>query len=74
MAQEMKSEARVVAIGGGVVGASVLYHLTKHGWTDVMLLERSDLTFTSSLIVVYIIHDIYHSDQCWLKWHPFVQL
>ena len=48
MAQEMKSEARVVVIGGGVVGASVLYHLTKHGWTDVMLLERSDLTSGST--------------------------
>ena len=44
----MKSQARVVVIGGGVVGASVLYHLTKRGWTDVMLLERSDLTSGST--------------------------
>ena len=36
----MKSEARVVVIGGGVVGCSVLYHLTKAGWKDVVLLER----------------------------------
>ena len=35
----MKSHARVVVIGGGVVGASVLYHLAKIGWTDVLLLE-----------------------------------
>ena len=48
MAQEMKSETRAVVIGGGVVGASVLYHLTKLGWTDVMLLERSDLTSGST--------------------------
>ncbi|MEC7245956.1 MAG: FAD-dependent oxidoreductase, partial [Pseudomonadota bacterium] len=44
----MQDQARVVVIGGGVVGASVLYHLTKHSWTDVMLLERSDLTSGST--------------------------
>ncbi len=44
----MKSTTRVVVIGGGVVGCSVLYHLTKLGWTDVMLLERSDLTSGST--------------------------
>ena len=44
----MQDQARVVVIGGGVVGASVLYHLTKHGWSDVMLLERSDLTSGST--------------------------
>jgi dimethylglycine dehydrogenase len=44
----MLSHARVVVIGGGVVGASVLYHLTKLGWTDVMLIERSELTSGST--------------------------
>jgi len=44
----MKSSARVVVIGGGVVGASVLYHLTKGGWTDVVLLERKQLTAGST--------------------------
>ena len=44
----MKTSARAVVIGGGVVGASVLYHLTKLGWSDVMLLERSDLTSGST--------------------------
>ncbi len=44
----MKSHARVVVIGGGVVGCSVLYHLTKLGWTDVMLVERSELTSGST--------------------------
>ncbi|MBT3143853.1 hypothetical protein DS909_13975 [Phaeobacter gallaeciensis] len=44
----MKSTARVVVIGGGVVGCSVLYHLAKNGWTDVMLLERQELTSGSS--------------------------
>ena len=44
----MKSSAQVVVIGGGVVGASVLYHLTKRGWTDVVLLERKQLTAGST--------------------------
>jgi dimethylglycine dehydrogenase len=44
----MKSSAQVVVIGGGVVGASVLYHLTKAGWTDVVLLERRELTAGST--------------------------
>ena len=44
----MKTHARVVVIGGGVVGCSVLYHLAKRGWTDVMLLERDELTSGST--------------------------
>jgi dimethylglycine dehydrogenase len=44
----MKTSTRVVVIGGGVVGASVLYHLTKLGWSDVMLVERSELTSGST--------------------------
>ena len=44
----MRSHYRVVVIGGGVVGASVLYHLTKYGWSDVALVERSILTAGSS--------------------------
>ena len=44
----MQSTTRVAVIGGGVVGCSVLYHLTKLGWSDVMLLERSELTSGST--------------------------
>jgi dimethylglycine dehydrogenase len=44
----MKSHARVVVIGGGVVGVSTLYHLTKKGWKDVVLLERTELTAGST--------------------------
>ena len=44
----MKTTTRVAVIGGGVVGCSVLYHLTKLGWSDVMLIERSDLTSGST--------------------------
>ena len=44
----MKSHAQVVVIGGGVVGCSVIYHLTKFGMTDVVLIERSELTSGST--------------------------
>jgi dimethylglycine dehydrogenase len=44
----MKSNVKVVVIGGGVVGASVLYHLTKAGWKDVTLIEREELTAGST--------------------------
>jgi len=44
----MKSHARAVVIGGGVVGASVLYHLARIGWTDVLLLEKGELTSGST--------------------------
>ena len=44
----MRTHTRVAVIGGGVVGCSVLYHLTKLGWSDVTLLERSELTSGST--------------------------
>src|ERR1700754_1221830 len=44
----MKSHTRVVVVGGGVVGCSVLYHLTKAGWSDVVLIERDQLTSGST--------------------------
>jgi len=44
----MKDSARAVVIGGGVVGASVLYHLAKIGWADVLLIEKSELTSGST--------------------------
>ena len=40
----MKSQTRVVVIGGGIAGCSTLYHLTQEGWTDVVLIERNELT------------------------------
>ncbi|MCC7046822.1 MAG: FAD-dependent oxidoreductase [Alphaproteobacteria bacterium] len=40
----MKSHARVVVIGGGIVGCSLLYRLTRLGWTDVVMLEKTELT------------------------------
>jgi dimethylglycine dehydrogenase len=44
----MKNHVRVAVIGGGVVGVSVLYHLTKAGWKDVLLIERAELTSGST--------------------------
>ena len=44
----MKDQARVVVIGGGIVGCSVLYHLAKLGWSDVMLVEKTELTAGST--------------------------
>src|SRR5689334_10278310 len=56
--RKMRSQARVVVVGGGCVGASVLYALTRRGWTDVVLLERTQLTAGSTwhaagLLVLY---------------------
>ncbi|MCY4243211.1 MAG: FAD-dependent oxidoreductase [Rhodobacter sp.] len=44
----MKSHVRVLVVGGGVVGASIAYHLARAGWNDIMLLERDELTSGST--------------------------
>jgi 4-methylaminobutanoate oxidase (formaldehyde-forming) len=44
MPVDLPARARVVIVGGGVIGCSVAYHLTKFGWSDVVLLERKQLT------------------------------
>ena len=44
MAVDLPASARAVIVGGGVIGCSVAYHLTKMGWSDVVLLERKQLT------------------------------
>ena len=40
----MKTRTKVVVIGGGIAGCSTLYHLTQEGWSDVVLVERDELT------------------------------
>jgi dimethylglycine dehydrogenase len=54
----METHARVVIIGGGVVGCSILYHLAKHGLKDAVLLERKELTSGSSWHAAGVIHTI----------------
>ena len=56
--KSLPAHARVVIIGGGVVGCSILYHLSKFGWKDVVLLERNELTSGSSWHAAGQIHTI----------------
>ncbi|MEM6729205.1 MAG: FAD-binding oxidoreductase, partial [Pseudomonadota bacterium] len=55
----MKSHAQAVVIGGGVIGCSILYHLAKLGWRDVMLLERDELTSGSTWHAAANIHGLH---------------
>ncbi|QGY00059.1 FAD-dependent oxidoreductase [Roseovarius faecimaris] len=57
-AKQLPSHAKVVVIGGGVVGCSILFHLAKFGWKDVVLLERDELTSGSSWHAAGQIHTI----------------
>ena len=54
----LPSHARVAVIGGGVVGCSILFHLAKFGWKDVILLERQELTAGSSWHAAGMIHTL----------------
>jgi dimethylglycine dehydrogenase len=54
----MQTHAKVVIIGGGVVGCSILFHLARFGWKDVVLLERNELTSGSSWHAAGQIHTI----------------
>jgi len=55
----MKTHAQAVVIGGGLVGCSILYHLAKLGWTDVVLLERNELTSGSTWHAAAGIHGLH---------------
>ncbi len=57
----MRTHAQVVVIGGGLIGCSILYHLAKHGWSDVVLLERSELTSGSTWHAAANIHGLHDS-------------
>ena len=56
--KKLPSHAKVVVIGGGVVGCSILFHLAKFGWKDAVLLERDELTSGSSWHAAGQIHTI----------------
>ncbi len=57
----MKTHAQAVVIGGGVIGCSILYHLAKLGWSDVVLLERDELTSGSTWHAAANIHGLHDS-------------
>ncbi|SFD77164.1 dimethylglycine dehydrogenase [Sulfitobacter brevis] len=58
----MRAHAQAVIIGGGVIGCSILYHLTKLGWTDVVLLERNELTSGSTWHAAANIHGLHDNN------------
>jgi len=55
----MKTRAQAVVIGGGLVGCSILYHLAKLGWKDVLLLERNELTSGSTWHAAAGVHGLH---------------
>ena len=57
----MRTHAQAVVIGGGVIGCSILYHLTKLGWRDVVLIERDELTSGSTWHAAANIHGLHDS-------------
>ena len=59
--ETVKTHAQAVVIGGGVIGCSILYHLTKLGWSDVVLLERDELTSGSTWHAAANIHGLHDS-------------
>ncbi|EEX09216.1 dimethylglycine dehydrogenase [Ruegeria lacuscaerulensis ITI-1157] len=58
----MRTHAQAVVIGGGLVGCSILYHLAKLGWTDVILLERDELTSGSTWHAAANIHGLHDNN------------
>lgn len=66
----MRTEAQAVVIGGGVIGCSILYHLTKLGWKDVVLLERDELTSGSTWHAAANLHGLHdHSNISRLQYY-----
>lgn len=57
----MRTHAQAVVIGGGVIGCSILCHLTTHGWGDVVLLERDELTNGSTWHAAANTHGLHDS-------------
>jgi len=66
----MKQQARVVIIGGGAIGTSILYHLAKYGWKDVVLIEKHELTSGSTWMAAgncSFYHPSYYATQVNMK-------
>ena len=54
----MIKETRVAIIGGGIVGCSIAYHLTKMGWNDVLIIEKGKLTAGSTWHAAGLVHQM----------------
>ncbi|CAN7168898.1 GcvT family protein [Rhizobium sp. LjRoot254] len=70
----MRTHAQAVIIGGGLIGCSILYHLAKLGWTDVVLLERDELTSGSTWHAAANIHGLHDSTNISLLQHYTMSL
>lgn len=70
----MRTHAQAVVIGGGLVGCSILYHLARAGWSDVVLLERSELTSGSTWHAAANIHGLHDSTNISRMQHYTMQL
>ena len=70
----MRTHAQAVVIGGGVIGCSILYHLAKAGWTDVVLIERDELTSGSTWHAAANIHGLHDSTNISRIQHYTMQL
>ncbi len=70
----MRTHAQAVVIGGGVIGCSILYHLAKLGWSDVVLLERDELTSGSTWHAAANIHGLHDSTNISRLQHYTMQL
>ena len=72
----MKTKTKVVVVGGGVVGVSALYHLAKKGWSDVVLVERKELTSGSTwhaagLLPLFRSEERRVGKECRSRWSPY---
>ena len=66
--EKMKSHPKVVIIGGGILGVSLLYHLTKEGWKDLVLIEKGELTSGSTW---HEIEERRVGKECRSRWSPY---
>ena len=70
----MRTHAQAVVIGGGLIGCSILYHLAKKGWTDSVLIERSELTSGSTWHAAANIHGLHDNTNVSRLQHYTMQL
>ena len=64
MVKSLPGKTRVVIIGGGIIGCSLAYHLTKMGWRDVVLLERKKLTSGTHAASAKLLDDLVGTEGC----------